>query len=308
MNTFRLVLPASSANVGPCFDSAGIALNRYLTLQVKGAKQWEFEHLSSFLPSNTNYEDHFIYQIANQTAERYNKTLPPCSITIDSDIPLARGLGSSASAVVAGIELANQLCNLALTAKDKLQVGTEIEGHPDNVAPVIFGGFVVAVETGKNDIEHVHLPPLDLDLVVYIPSIELKTEEARKALPDQFSQRDAIKASSISNLMLTALLSGDYTLAGEMMEQDLFHEPHRANLIPYYHEIRQKAKQYGAYGTVISGAGPTMISFVPSGKGITIAELMQSVFPDYQVESLQIDNQGIQVTYESASIKKAVDQ
>src|SRR5690625_7137013 len=103
------------------------------------------------------------------------------------------------------------------------------------------------------------LPKLDMDLVLYIPSFELKTEDSRKVLPEQFKMKDAATASGISNLMVSSLLMGDYELAGKMMESDLFHESYRAKLIPNYYEIRTKAREFGAFGTVISGAGPTMI-------------------------------------------------
>ncbi|WP_188455957.1 homoserine kinase [Virgibacillus oceani] len=292
---FKLSLPASSANIGPGFDSAGIALNRYLTLQVFENDKWEFEHNSHLLPSFTDYKDHFIYQIAKRLADRHNKSLPACRVKIDSEIPLARGLGSSASAVIAGIELANQLCCLSLTPEDKLAFGTEIEGHPDNVAAVLFGGFVITVKTPKNEIDYFQLPALNLDIVVYIPTFELKTEDARKVLPKSYSRKEAATASGISNLVMASLISGNFELAGRMMEQDLFHEPYRAELIPNYQFIKQAAKNAGAYGTVISGAGPTMISIVPKGTGETTANHIQSLLPDYQVEALMVDTNGLQI-------------
>src|SRR5699024_8783565 len=101
------------------------------------------------------------------------------------------------------------------------------------------------------------------DLVVYIHTFELKTEYARKVLPEEFSEKDSATASGVSNLMISAFLTVDYELAGKMMESDLFHESYRAKLIPNYYEIRSEARKLGAFGTVISGAGPTMISFVP---------------------------------------------
>ncbi|MTW87889.1 homoserine kinase [Virgibacillus dakarensis] len=297
MNMFSLSVPASSANIGPGFDSVGMALNRYLTLQVTRQEKWEFAQHSHLLPSFTDYEDHFIYQIAKQTANWHQKSLPACKVSIDSEIPLARGLGSSASAVIAGIELANQLCTLSLSSLDKLQLATEIEGHPDNVAASLVGGLVISVET-DNVIDYCQVPDLDIDIVVYIPAVELKTEKSRKALPAYFSRKDATIASGISNLMIASLLKGDYELAGKMMEHDQFHEPYRADLIPHYHDLKQEAKQFGAYGTVISGAGPTMISFVPKGKGGTISKQMKTFLPHYQIEPLDIDHNGLRVEQE----------
>lgn len=295
MSMFTITVPASSANVGPGFDSAGMAINRYLTLTIEKQNKWEFEHLSPFLPTNTDYKGHFIYQVAKQIAEKHETSLPACKVIVDSEIPLARGLGSSASAVVAGIELANQLCELSLSNTEKLQFATEIEGHPDNVAPALFGGLVVATKSVNGQIDFIQIPNLDLDIVLYIPNVELKTKEARSVLPDEFSRDEATNASGVSNVMIAALLTKDYELAGKMMEQDLFHEPYRAKLIPNYEMIKQRAKELGAYGTVISGAGPTMISFVPKGEGQIIAKQMNEVLDNYDVASLQIDYKGLQV-------------
>lgn len=294
----EIIVPASSANVGPGFDSAGIALTRYLTIKVKKAEEWKFIHETPLVPEVNHYKNHYIYKIATKVAEWNSCTLPPCHVTMHTEIPLARGLGSSASAIVASIELVNQLCGLNLTEEEKLDFAVKIEGHPDNVAAALLGGFVISVKMGE-ETKYKKLPKLDMDLVVYIPSFELKTDESRKVLPKQFKMKDAATASAISNLMVSSLLTGDYKLAGKMMESDLFHETYRAKLIPNYYEIRSHARELGAYGTVISGAGPTMISFVPQGEGEKIAEKMRMIFPDYDIEKLEIDEEGLRVkTYE----------
>lgn len=291
---FTISVPASSANIGPGFDSAGVAVSRYLTLQVKESEEWQFTHTTNSIPSVRHYRDHYIYKVAKQVADWHDSLLTVCHVTMDSEIPLARGLGSSASAIVAGIELANQLCELRLTEDQKLAYAVKIEGHPDNVAAALLGGFVVTVKMG-DEASYKKLPAIQTDLVVYIPNFELKTEDARKVLPEEFLMKDAATASGVSNLMISALLTGDYELAGKMMESDLFHESYRAKLIPNYFDIRSEARKLGAFGTVISGAGPTMISFVPNGQGATIAEQMRTILPDYEVDALQLDEKGLQV-------------
>src|SRR5699024_2960443 len=120
---------------------------------------------------------------AKRVAKSYNKELVPAHIEVASDIPLARGLGSSASAIIAGIELANQLLDLELSTEDKLMHATNIEGHPDNVAAALLGGFILAVQLEENaEVDYIKLPELDLDVVMYIPNVELKTSDARKVL------------------------------------------------------------------------------------------------------------------------------
>lgn len=293
---FRIVAPASSANIGPGFDSAGVALTRYLTLDVEKADKWSFTHTTSLVPPMHNYKDHYIYKVATRVAEAHGKSLYPCHVTMHSEIPLARGLGSSASAIVAGIELANQVCQLNLSEDEKLKHAVDIEGHPDNVAAALLGGFVVSVQMG-GEASYKKLPSIDTDLVIYIPNFQLRTEDSRKVLPKKLQMEDAATASGVSNLMISALLTGDYELAGKMMESDMFHETYRAKLIPNYYEIRSRARELGAFGTVISGAGPTMISFVPNGKGEEIASEMKKLLPEYEVDALGLDDAGLQVSY-----------
>lgn len=285
-------VPASSANIGPGFDSMGLAVNLYLTLEVKVQDEWEF--ISPSVKLGIPASEHFIYQVAKKIADKHGAVLPPCLVKETSSIPLARGLGSSASAIVAGVEIANQLGELDLSQDEKLSYATEIEGHPDNVAPALLGGLVVSTYL-EEQIDWFRMDHLDLELVVYIPEIELKTEASRDVLPSQYSNTEATLASGISNLTVAALVSGDYTLAGNMMEKDRFHEPYRKSLIPNYDLIKQSAKELGAYGTVISGAGPTMISFVPRGKSEALIQYVEKLLPDYRLENLKADVEGLKV-------------
>lgn len=303
MNKFTITVPASSANVGPGFDSVGIALNKYLSLDVEKAAKWEFIHLSEHLPPIKNYKDHLIYQVAKETAEQFGDSLPPCRVKVQSEIPLARGLGSSASAIVAGIELANQLCQLQLPLKEKLILATKKEGHPDNVAPSLLGGLVIATPILSNgNIEYFQKIDQQLEFVVTIPDYKLETVATRKVLPQYFSRKEATAASAIANVVFAALIAGDYELAGNMMEHDLFHEPYRAYLIPEFFQIRKEAKLRGAYGTVISGAGPSILSVVPKGKGKDIAAYLKQQFPNYSIEVLTMDTKGIRVSPCQSSI------
>lgn len=291
----EIKVPASSANIGPGFDSLGIALGKYLTLRVKRSDRWKFTHTGSLVPPVRYYQDHYIYKIVIQVAKKHRIFLPPCEVEMHSEIPLARGLGSSASAIIAGIELVNQFGNLQLSTEEKLTLAVEIEGHPDNVSPALFGGLMVTVQMdGKTSYKKISA--LQTDLVLYIPDFELKTTDARSVLPESLQMDAATTASAVSNVMLAALLSEDYHLAGEMMENDKFHEKYRNKLLPDYTKIKQTAKECGAYGTVISGAGPTMLSFVPRGSGNEIARQMQSVLPNSEVAAVSLDVQGLRVS------------
>lgn len=284
-------VPASSANIGPGFDSMGLAVDLYLTLEVTEQTDWEFISPSV---GDVSLEENFIYRIAKQTAEKYGKSLRPARVEETTSIPLARGLGSSAAAIVAGIELANQLGGLGLTTEEKLTVATEIEGHPDNVAPALLGGLIVSTYM-NGVVDWLKIDQLHLELIAIIPEIELKTKASRDVLPEQFSLADAALGSGIGNVTVAALVSGDYELAGKMMEKDVFHEPYRKPLIPNYDLIQRTAKKHGAFGTVISGAGPTMMSFVPGHHRDKIKTALEEVLPDYRLENMKMDTNGLKV-------------
>lgn len=289
---FEIKVPASSANVGPGFDSAGIAIGRYLTLEVTKSKQWKFVHDTKLIPDVLHYKNHYIYKIAHKVAKDKKTSLTPAHVIMKSDIPLARGLGSSASAIVAGIELANQLAELNLTEDEKLAYAVDFEGHPDNVAPCLLGGFIVSTVI-NNEVFYKKLPSFKTEAIIYIPDFEVKTDHARKVLPKNFSLDEATRASAIGNVMLSALLTDDYELAGKMMEADLFHQPYRAQLIPHYKKLQTIAKRFGAFGTIISGAGPTMISFSPKGTSQKIIQASKKAFPNFEICSISLDNQGL---------------
>lgn len=296
----KIVVPATSANMGPCFDCAGIALDRYLTLTVQNSHSWNFIHEGNYLPPTIHYEDHLMYRVARTVAKRKGQQMTPSTVTINSDIPLARGLGSSASAILAGIELANQTAHLSLSEDEKLALATEFEGHPDNVAPALLGGLVLSTPLKDSTIVYERIRSLDLQIIIAIPETKLRTDEARGALPTSYTREKAAHASSISNVMVAALLQENFELAGKLMEEDLFQEPYRSQLIPNYDFIRKTAKELGAYGTVISGAGPTMISFTNKQHQQRVADELQHLLPDYEVAIHSIDEQGVRVIFEDS--------
>ncbi|OIK11876.1 homoserine kinase [Bacillus sp. MUM 116] len=290
-NRVIIKVPASSANLGPGFDSIGIAVDLYLTLEVEKSNHWEFIAQTAELSQFPNNEENFICQVALEIATKYGKTLTPCKVKINSEIPLARGLGSSASAIVAAIELADFVGNLGLGAHEKLLLATELEGHPDNVGASLYGGLVVGCYQ-KNEVDLVSLPNLAFEMIAVIPNEELLTKDSRGVLPEVLPYSEAIQASATANLLVGALLSQNWELAGKMMESDLFHQPYRKPLIPFYSEIEEAAKANGAFGVALSGAGPTMLCFAEKGKGTKAAEALQETFSTMSVKLLNIDETG----------------
>jgi homoserine kinase len=288
---FVIKVPASSANLGPGFDSIGVAVDLYLQLEVEKSDSWKCTSTSNELRDLPTDEQNFICQIAIQTAAKYGKELTPCKIIVDSEIPLARGLGSSASAIVAGIELADYVGDLGLTKKEKLLLATEIEGHPDNVGASLYGGLVIG-SYQDSDVDILSFDTLTFEMAAVIPQETLLTKDSRGVLPIELCYSKAVNASATANVLVAALLSQNWELAGKMMGQDLFHQPYRKPLISFYSHIEQVAKSNGAFGVVLSGAGPTILCFTEKGKGKMLAHSLQTMLPDMNVKWLKIDNAG----------------
>ena len=256
----RIRVPATSANLGCGFDSVGFAVNLYLELEVLGPSlKWEIIHeLSDDIPCD---ESNLIISTARSIAPE----LPPHVIRMTSDIPLTGGLGSSSSALVAGIELASALGKLDLSTHEKLSIACRMEGHHDNVAPAILGGLVIGTYSNGH-LEYVKVDLPDVGLVVYVPNYRMSTDTMRKILPQELPYGEAVLASSISNVMVAALVSGDMAKAGNMMERDMFHEKYRRALVPDLDKVRSCARKHGAYATYLSGAGSAIMCIVPPNK------------------------------------------
>lgn len=293
---WQITVPGSTANLGPGFDSIGLSLSLYLKLTVSLSDKWEILHLSDILPKDVIVEEHLIYNVAKTIAKKYNKELPPCRIEMTSELPFARGIGSSAAAIVAGIELANIVCNLNLTVQDKLNLSSNWEGHPDNATASVLGGLTISSMNEEGQVDTIHVNDLDVSFALFIPSMELKTSESRKVLPDQFDRGYAVRGSANANMLVASLVLKDYERIGAYMESDLFHEPFRAKLIPHFNDIVEAAKAHGAYGTALSGAGPTVISMIPKSIGTSFVQKMKQLFPTHEILLTEPDVKGVTVT------------
>ncbi|MFS7260019.1 homoserine kinase [Carnobacterium divergens] len=287
----QIRVPGTTANLGPGFDSCGLALNLYLTLTVGEVQDnWEVIHsLGEGIPMDQT-------NVIVTTACKVCPDLEPRKLWMTSEVPSTRGLGSSSAAIVAGIELANQLGNLMLSQQEKVTYATLMEGHPDNVAPAILGDFVVATKIEQEVYAVKHSFPAT-GILVCIPNGELLTSESRDLLPQTFTYSTAVTASSIANVMISAILANDLSLAGKMMEQDLFHEYYRKNLIPHLSDIRETANQFGAYGTFLSGAGPTVLTLVPLAKLKKLKSKLERNYPHAMIKELEIERNGVEVIH-----------
>ncbi|MGT2547386.1 homoserine kinase [Streptococcus milleri] len=285
----KIIVPATSANIGPGFDSVGVAVSKYLIIEVLGkSDQWIIEHdLGRRIPSN---ERNLLIKVARRIAP----AIQPHHLKMTTDIPLARGLGSSSSVIVAGIELANQLANLQLSNTEKLNLATKIEGHPDNVAPAIYGNLTISSYV-NGEVSTVVTKFPEVSLIAYIPNYELRTKDSRGVLPKELSYQEAVAASSIANVAIAALMKGDMVVAGQAIESDRFHEHFRQGLIKEFPKIKMMAKENGAYATYLSGAGPTVMILVPKERSNTLKEKIEEQQFKGQVFELQVDCKGVRV-------------
>ena len=285
----KIIVPATSANIGPGFDSVGVAVSKYLTVEVLGERdEWLIEHdLNPRIPKDKR---NLLIKVALQLVPN----LQAHHLKMTSDIPLARGLGSSSSVIVAGIELANQLGKLDLSDDEKLTWANKIEGHPDNVAPAIFGNLVVS-SVFKGEVSSVVADFPDCAFIAYVPKYELKTRDSRSVLPFKFSYKEAVAASSIANVAVAALLQGDLVKAGRAIESDRFHERFRQKLVREFPNIKKIAKKHGAYATYLSGAGPTIMILAPKDRAKLLQTRIEGCKYNGEVFVLDVDSVGVRV-------------
>ena len=247
----RLVkVPASSANLGPGYDVLAAALAMHLELEVEEAGTFSVEAKGLKVPLDRS-------NLCVRAFESL-RSADGIAFRIKSEIPLAAGLGSSAAAIVAGLLAADHLYELAQEPEDVLAKAAEIEGHPDNVAAALFGGFVVcASQDGTLTATRLD-PPQGVEAVVVIPGEQVPTEDARKAIPDRVPLADAVANVSAASELVLGIQRSDLTLIGRGLA-DRLHQPYRSHLYPRSMEIVQEAPRMGAIGATISGAGPTVL-------------------------------------------------
>ena len=255
--SFYVRVPGTSANIGPGFDSIGIALSLYNEYEVS-----ELESGEQFInidPQFANAE-HLMIRSIRYVEDAFG--LPHKGIllkAVKEEIPVARGLGSSAAMISAGVCLANALHGLMLPSIKLLNLVSEIEGHPDNVSPALFGGLTVSCKTEDGYYTKLLTPDRCFLFAVAIPDFEVPTKEARRLLPVNVPREDAIHNLSRTGLLLGGLTDGDPDCLRRALS-DRLHEPYRKKLIPDFDRVSCFMAERGAIGTVISGAGPTLLS------------------------------------------------
>lgn len=293
----KITVPATSANLGPGFDSLGIALSLYNETVVE-----EHEGIDIAATDGTNPprdRRNLIYRTCEDLFRACGRTLPGLKLRQKNGIPFTSGLGSSSACIVTGLLAGNALLGEPLCAAELIDYAARLEGHPDNSTPALCGGFVASVMSDghvsciKKEIEP------DLAFAAFVPAFSLSTKKARACLPAKIDHRDAVFNLSRASLLSLSLFLGRYDNL-KVATEDCLHQPYRLGLIPGGEEIiRYCVGEGGAYGAFVSGAGPTILAMIPSGDTDFMSHakdfLLCSELTDYTVTPLRADNAGASV-------------
>lgn len=279
---FTIKVPATSANLGPGFDTLGLALDLWNETTISPAKEFSVQVTGEGTGRLASGKNNLLVRAAQRVAERVGKSLPPFHAECVNRIPLSSGMGSSSAAILTGLLAGNALLENPFSREEILNLACEMEGHPDNVAPAMMGGLVVsAMENGKVIARKI-LVEVNVHVTIVLPNFYLPTKQARAALPKKVSMRNAIHNISRTALIVEAFRNGDLDLLGNVMT-DKLHQPYRLKLIPGAASAMEAAKEAGASAVALSGAGPSVIAFSTGEAGV--GEAMKRAYEAAGVEA-----------------------
>jgi homoserine kinase len=264
MQWTSLRVPASSANLGPGFDALGLALGIYLDCRFRPAARLSIEVSGRDCEAISTGEDNLIWRTALAVAADTSSSIPPIELVIENQIPLGKGLGSSAAALTAGVVIADRLLGLGWKRPRILDEAARIEGHPDNVAACVLGSVVASAIDSGGTVRAVRVEmPAHFGVAIVVPDFVLPTKEARAVLPDCYSKEDAIFNVQRAALLVAALATGTVSAFPTALE-DRLHQPYRGRLVPGLGDIL-KLRAPGLLGCALSGAGPSILVFHERG-------------------------------------------
>src|SRR6185436_20165549 len=297
----RVSVPASAGNTGSAFDSLGIAygLTNEVILDTEKPGQLEVEGEGAELLRKG--EPNLVHQALERFAQATGKTLPPFGLTLVNRIPFGRGLGSSAAAIVGGLVGADALAETGLSRQKLLQMALPMEGHPDNVAPALYGGAVLTVlEEGRVDGPLTVVPfvvPADWRAVLYVPDLIIPTKQARAILPKEAPRADAVFNHSRVGLLVAALTQHRSDFLRVAM-QDRLHQPYRSKLFPEMEELIRSGIEGGAWGAALSGAGSAILTIAARAKADGVAAALAR-----KAEALHVPGRALVLEIPSAGAK-----
>lgn len=284
----EIKIPATSANLGPGYDTLGLALSLYNNFKIK--KRDDRQLKIEIIDKNKDRKieiadsDNLVALAYQKYFSFINKPLIGAEIREEMYAPLARGLGSSSSAIIGGLAAAAHISGELISEEDFIQLAVELEKHPDNVVPTLVGGLTInfycnnSFDYYKIDVDQ------SLNFILAVPDYELKTEDLRRVLPQKIDYSQAISNLSRISLLTAAFANKDYSLLKTAME-DQMHQPYRKKLIKNFDQLLETAYKNGAYGAALSGAGPTIIAIAKEENTDLIAEELKNIFTSKAIEA-----------------------
>jgi homoserine kinase len=302
MSSYTVAIPATTGNLGPGFDCLGAALNLYNVFEFTIAPELKLTASGPYADKVAKNKSNLIYQSFEQVFEHIHQPKPIIALHMDVQVPLSRGLGSSATAIVGGMIGANLLAGSPLSEQEVLQLAIEMEGHPDNVAPAMLGGCQLVASSCDGGWEFCAIDwHQDIAIAVAIPDLELSTVKARQVLPKEVPMKDAVFNASHLALLTQALANANPAWLSSALH-DKLHQPYRQSLIPVMEAVQKAAIAAGAYGMVISGAGPTLLALGSPAKIEVIATAMCEV---WQKSGISAIGKCLSIASEGATIKSS---
>jgi len=284
--TARVRVPASSSNLGAGFDCIGVALDRWLVawLTPTAASEISIRRRGLLAAVSVAVEDDLLARGFRAACAAAGAPTTGATIDATSDIPVGCGLGSSAAAIVAGVLLADAALELHLTRQQVVEIAAAIEGHPDNVAPAVYGGAVLSVRTAAGFVSTSLKVADGLELLLVVPPFPSDTKAARAALPKTLPHSDAVLAASRAAALVQGLASGDAALLGAALD-DVLHVPFRRGRIPGYDAVVAAAQNAGAFGATLSGAGSAIVAIAPRERSAAVGAAMIAAWRDLGIEA-----------------------
>jgi len=260
--SLEIVLPATSANLGPAFDAAALAFSMFLTVRAKPTNEFSVTACGRDPEICSQIEKHLILTTYREVLQAEKKAVQPIALRIENQIPIGKGCGSSAAARLAGIALAVHFGRLRWTDNRIVYEAARREHHPDNAAACWMGGLAIARIAADGEMHMAHVRPKGKwPLLFAVPSESLSTEDARRVLPSQYSRTDAVANIQNSMLLLLAFLQGRKDMLASALE-DRIHQPYRASLCPLLPALQKLTGTHGILGSALSGAGPSVLIFL----------------------------------------------
>jgi homoserine kinase len=290
----KIVVPASTSNLGPGFDTLGLAVNRYLTIEAESSPVFSLEISGEGASEIPTDESNLIIR----ALKKISGDVPKLRILVHNEIPSCGGFGASGAAIIGGLVLGNELLHQKHSIEDIYNIAVDIEGHPDNVSAALFGGLIVNARNTNGEYSRIRIPVNGkLKFVAVLPDSKVETAAARKILPTTVTLHDAVSNVQHSSLLVAAFATQDYELLRFAIHDEL-HEKHRKKLIPHFDDFESAALESGALAFAVSGAGSSCIAFSLQeceGTQNSFKNLIRKLKLDWRTEVFEPVNKGVQV-------------